>query len=317
MDRTLIFGLSALLAASPVLAESAPKTFELSEGRFTELPAAAPTTLPAPEPALKNVERLIDLKQFNAAHRQALGWLLAHKADPNYPFGLFLLAQGLNGDDEPIEAFYYCDELLDNHPASTYYAGALDLQYAIADSLLNGRKVKSAGLKIFSGTDDAIEMLFRIRERAPGSPLSERALRRTADFYFSDGQFDLAADAYGAYAKAYARSPNYPEILLRQAFSNYAQFTGLRFDPTPLVNARTQMNEMVNKYPEAAERENIPAFIDSIDKTLARKLATTADFYRRTGKPGAEKAIQRTLVEQFPQSDEAQRARAQLEKAGG
>ena len=108
-----------------------------------------------------------------------------------------------------------------------------------------------------------------------------------------------------------------PEILLRQAFSNYAQFTGVRFDPTPLVNARTQMQELIEKYPEVARRENMQSFVDSIDKTLARKLFVTADFFKRTSKPAAEKVMLQTLVSQYPQSDEAQQARRrQLLHAG-
>jgi outer membrane assembly lipoprotein YfiO len=142
--------------------------------------------------------------------------------------------------------------------------------------------------------------------------MAERALRRTADYYFADGQFDLAADAYGAHAKAYPRNPNLPEILLRQAFANYAQFTGVRFDPTPLVDARAQMLELINRYPEVAERENIASFVDSIDKTLARKLWVTADFYRRTNKPVAQKQVLEVLVKEYPQTDEAQNARQML-----
>jgi len=101
-------------------------------------------------------------------------------------------------------------------------------------------------------------------------------------------------------------------MMLRQAFSNYAQFTGIKFDPTPLVNARSQMEDLIDAYPDVATRENIPSFVDAIDKTLARKLWVTADFYRRTDKPDAEKTVLNVLVKQYPQSDEAQQARKVL-----
>lgn len=317
MSRTLIHLAAWTLVAGMMPAASfaerlEPKTFELNDGRFTEVPTSAAAETPRADETLKRVEQLIDRKDFSAAQRTVLAWLLSHKGDPNYDLGVYLMAQAVNGDDDPVKAFYYCDELLDGFPASPYYAPALELQYQIADSLLNGRKIKALGLKFFDGTDEAIEMLFRIQTRSPGSPLAERALRRTADFYFADGQFDLAADAYGAHAKSYPRSPDLPEILLRQAFSNYAQFTGVRFDPTPLANARAQMMELIEKYPEVARRENIQSFVDSIDKTLARKLWVTADFYKRTNKPEAEKFVLQTLVSQYPQSDEAQEARRLL-----
>lgn len=297
-------------------AEAQPRTFELNDGRFTEVPTTNPSDLPKTDPVLKRIENLIDRQQFAAADKESLAWLLSHKNDPNYALGLYLHAQALDGNGDPIKAFYYCDELLDTFPASPYYAPALELQYRIADSLLSGRKLSFLGMKVLSASDDAIEMMFRIQQRAPGSPLAEKALRRTADYYFANGDFDLAADAYGAFAKQYPRNPDLPEILLRQAFSNYAQFTGVRFDPTPLINARQQMVDLINQYPEVAQRENIPSFVDSIDKTLARKLWVTADFYRRTNKPEASRVTLRVLINQYPQSDEAQQARKLLEVQG-
>ncbi len=315
MRRTLITlaaGMLVSVGANRVYAEAAPKTFELNDGRFTEVPTTNPADLPKADPALKRVESQIDRKQFSAAEKDSLNWLVSHRNDPNYDLGLYLHAQALNGNSDPIKAFYFCDQLLDTYPASPYFAQALELQFAIGDSLLSGRKLSFAGLGILDGSDDAIEMMFRIQQRSAGSPMAERALRRTADYYFSQGDFDLAADAYGAHAKTYPRNPNLPEILVRQAFSNYAQFTGVKFDPTPLINARAQMSDLIQRYPEVAQRENIASFVDSIDQTLARKLLVTADFYNRTNKPDAAKSTLQVLVNGYPQTDEAQRAKKML-----
>ena len=304
--------MSAAVSTATLAAGPTSRTFELNDGRFTEVPTTNPDTLPKPDPALRHIAALLDRQDFRGARYEALDWALAHKGDPNYDQVLYLLAQAFNGSNETLKAFYYCDALMDGYPASQYYTAALQLQYDIADQLLSGRKLKALGLSIFSGTDEGIEMMFRIQQRAPGDPLAEKALRRTADFYFATGDFDLAADAYGAHAKQYPRDPDLPEILLRQAFSNYAQFTGVKFDPTPLVNARSQMVDLIDKYPDVARRENLQSFVDSIDKTLARKLWVTADFYRRTGKPTAQRTVLAVLVKQYPQSDEAQQARTIL-----
>ena len=285
------------------------RTFELTGGRFAEVPTTDPATLPKADPVLKRIELLLDRNDYSAAKSTAVRWLLDHKNDPNYDQGLYLAAQAWNGLDEPVKAFYYCDQLMDAFPGSAYFRPALDLQFKIGDSLLAGRSLQFLGIHGLDGTDEGVEMMFRIQSRSPGSPLAEQALRRTADFYFADGQFDLAADAYAAHVKAYPRDPNLSEILVKQAFANYAQFTGTRFDPTPLVNARAQMEDLINKYPDVAKRENMPSFVEAIDKTLAKKLLVTADFYRRTDKPAAQKVMLRVLTQQFPQSDEAQQAK--------
>src|SRR5437762_2932300 len=84
---------------------------------------------------------------------------------------------------------------------------------------------------VLDRTDEAIEMLWRVQQRSPGSPLAEQALKRTADFFYRDGQFDLSAAVYGVYIERYPRSPLVPEVRLKQAYSNLAQMRGLRFDP--------------------------------------------------------------------------------------
>jgi outer membrane protein assembly factor BamD (BamD/ComL family) len=49
------------------------------------------------------------------------------------------------------------------------------------------------GIPAFHAYDEAVEMLYRIQQRSPGSQLAERALLRTANYYFSDQQYDFAA----------------------------------------------------------------------------------------------------------------------------
>ena len=304
--------LALALSTAAASAQPTSRTFELNGGRFTEVPSTNPAGLPKPDPTLKRVQVLLDRHDYAAAKSTALRWLLEHKNEPNYDEALYLMAQAMNGLNQPIKAFYYCDQLLDSYPGSAYFRPAVELQFAIGDGLLKGRPVGKLLFLDLDGTDEGVEMMFRVQARSPGSPLAERALRRTADYYYSDGQFDLAADAYGAYIKAYPRSTDLPDILVRQAFANYAQFTGVKFDPTPLVNARAQMDDILNKYPDVAKRVNMQSLVEAIDKTLARKLLVTADFYKRTGKPKARDVVLRVLTQQYPQTDEAQQAKQQL-----
>jgi outer membrane protein assembly factor BamD (BamD/ComL family) len=101
-------------------------------------------------------------------------------------------------------------------------------------------------------------------------------------------------------------------VKLRQAFANYAQFRGLRFDATPLVDARAQLNEIVAQYPELAQEEGLPAVLERIDRTFAEKLYVTADFYRRTHEPRAAAYTYRYLIDAYPNTPEAQKAQQAL-----
>ena len=86
------------------------------------------------------------------------------------------MADNLYRADDWIKSFYYLDELLDKYPESSLFYPALNLQYQIADGFLNGHLRKFLGMHILSAEEEAIEMLFRIQQRSPGSELAEKCL---------------------------------------------------------------------------------------------------------------------------------------------
>jgi outer membrane assembly lipoprotein YfiO len=182
------------------------------------------------------------------------------------------------------------------------------MQYQIADRFLNGYKRRFCRIPMFHAYDEAVEMLFRIQHRAPGSQLAERALLRTANYYYHDGQYDFAADTYAAYLRSYPRSPITARVRLREAYSMYAQFRGPKFDATPAIDAREQLKELIAQYSELAKEEDLPALVDRIDHTLMQKLLVTGDFYRRTHQPLGAAYTYRYVLKAYPQSEEARQA---------
>lgn len=289
-----------------------PQVSELTDQGWQDV--AKPTSRPASDPALDRAEELLAHNQYNLAKKIALRWVLDHKDSPLRDRGLYLVAEAFFQYGDRIKSFYYLDELMDEYPESSYFYRALEKQYEIADAYLRGYKRRFMLIPLFSAEDEAIEMLYRIQQRSPGSPLAEKALLRTADYYYSSGDYELAADAYAAYARNYPRSPALPQTRLRQAFSAYAQFRGLRFDPTELVNARAQLVDLIQAYPDLAARDNLPAIIARIDQTLAEKIYVTAEYYRRTSQPKGAVWNYRYLIESYPDEPAADLARKRLEK---
>ena len=284
-------------------------TFFLTSTALSTPQATGPSTQQTepsgPNPTLDRAQALLQGNRWKAAHDLLVPWLNTNPHAPERDRAIYLMAEVYYESGDRIRAFYHLDELLDNHPESKLYFPALDFQYVIADAYLNGYKDSFLGMPILDRTDEAIEMLFRIQERSPGSPIAEKALKRTADYYFNDSEFDLAADAYETFIRGYPRSPDIPQMRLRQAFSNLAQFRGPRFDATPLINARSQFRAIEVQYPELAAEANVPQWIDHIDADLARKEYLVADFYRRTGRPGGAVFMYRYVLQTYPRSPEA------------
>jgi outer membrane assembly lipoprotein YfiO len=289
------------------------QSWELRGRDWAQVPSADPNA-PA-DPQLDRVEQLLNGRRGKAAFGEAVAWLKTNANNaPQRDRALFLAARSLWVADDGVKAFYYCDELLDTYPESGYYQPALELQYSIADNYLDRGTRRFLGLPVGDYDDEATEMLFRVQQRAPGSQLAERALLRTADHYYARGDYDLAGDAYAAYARSYPRSPEVARVRLQQAYSYLAQFRDPKFDATPVVDARTQLADLLQTDPQLAQQNNVPALIDRIDSTLAQKLATNADYYRRTGKPQAAAFLYEQVVKTYPNTPEADQAQRALER---
>lgn len=311
-----IVTMTVLCTAAAAMAQTADtppqptsQAWELRGRDWAQVPGADPD-LPA-DPALDRVEQLLNRGSGKAAFKEAVRWLQANPyTTPQRDRALFLAARALSVSGDGIKSFYYCDELLDSFPESPYYQPALELQYQIADRYLNQGTRRFLGIPVGDYNDEATEMLFRIQQRSPGSQLAEKALLRTADHYYGRSDYDLAGDAYAAYARSYPRSPEVSRVRLQQAYSYLAQFRDPKFDATPVVDARAQLADLLQSDPQLAEQERITSLIERIDSTLAQKLNITADYYRRTGKPESAAFLYDQVVKSYPTTPEADIARS-------
>lgn len=302
-----------LLAYLPGHVSAAPKTWELQDSAWQQSSTDQQPELPI-DPDLRRVQEMIDRHQGKAAKELVVRWIKSNPGHPQHDKALMLLSDACFEYGDRIRAYYFLEELMDKHPASPLFQRALQREYEIADAFLNGYKLKILGMRIQSANDQAIDILYRIQLRSPGSQLAERSLLRTADWYYADGQFDLAGDAYAAYVRQYPRSPLVPRVQLRGAFCSYAQFRGVKFDATPLLDARAQLVALVEDQPTLAREENIPDFINRIDRTFARKLLVTADFYHRTNQPSAAAFYCATLIKVYPDTQEAASAQQMFDR---
>ncbi len=316
MSRFVFFGIALVLLMSLPASAAAPGAWEQdANGKWRQVdrPATA-TSAPTDEPTLNRIEQLIDARRYRQAEDRAIAWLLApaNRNSSARDRALFLVARALYGFGNRIKSFYYLDELVDTYPESPLFFPALNMQYGIADAFLEGYRRRFARMPLFRADEEAIEMLYRVRNRAPGSPLAERALLRTADHYRFDGQFDFAADAYAFYARQYPRSPMTPRARLWGAYCSLAQFRGVQFDATLVIDAREQLRSIAAAYPDLAKEEDIDSILARIDGAFAKKLYTTATFYRRTNEPGAAAYTYRYLMMAYPTAEETARAKMWL-----
>ncbi len=203
---------------------------------------------------------------------------------------------------------------MDEYPESDLFGAALQKQYDIADAYLSGYKDRFLFMRILDEGGEAVQMMWRIQQRSPGSPLAEKAMLRTADYYyFSERDYDLAEDTYNAYSHNYPGSPEVPRVRLRAAFASLAQFRGVKFDATSLIDARAQLMEIQRRYPDLAIEENVQTVLDQIDAAFCKKLLDQGGVLRENvRKPRGAVYEFRFLAQTYPNSPEAAEARRHL-----
>ena len=312
MAKWVLLGLVAGLFLSVGVARGDyGQTFEFREGRWLEVqkPATQPVV---DEPALDQAEGLLAHNDYKAAKKVLLAWEKTHKHSPVRDRCILLLSEVFYQQGNRVKSFFYCDELLEEYPESKLFPAALQKQFDIATAYMNGYKDKFLGMRILDMGAEAVEMMWRIQQRSPGSPLAEKGMLATANYYYGDGQYDLAEDAYNCYVKSYPNSDKVPLAKLHAAFASLAQFRGVKFDASHIIDARVQLMAIQREYPELAAEENVATVLEQIDSAFAKKLLDEGEFYQRTGVPKGAAYMYRFLAQTYPESPEAWEARQAL-----
>jgi outer membrane assembly lipoprotein YfiO len=299
-----------LLFASPALARNYG-TWEYREGLWVKKPQTTQAA-PQPEPMLDEAEQLLASNDLKPAKKVLLDWEKSHKHSPSRDRCIFLLARLFYQKDDRIKSFFYCDELMDEYPESKLFQTALQWQYDIAKAYMDGYKESFLGIRFVDRGGEAVEMMWRIQQRCPGSPLAEMGLLDTADYYFNDRDYDLAEETYNFYVQSYPNSPEVPRVKLRAAYSSWAQFRGTKFDASNIIDAQAQLLVIQRQYPELASEENVQTALDHIDEAFARKLLEQGDYYQRTGQLKGAVYQYRFLAQTYPNSPDAAEARIRL-----
>jgi outer membrane protein assembly factor BamD (BamD/ComL family) len=164
--------------------------------------------------------------------------------------------------------------------------------------------------------DDGVEILNRVYERIPGTPLGEVALRLKADYYFKNGDMGPAQDEFANLAKEFPAGRYTQTAMLRSAEAADAAFPGVKFDDRPLAEAEERYHQVQAAYPEYAKRESVGERLEAIRQKRADKDLDIARYYEYTKHPGAAQYYYRLIISERPDTLAASEARQRLRAMG-
>ena len=310
----LTLGLLLCVTATPARAESVNLT---APDALTEVQRQAST--PADDVVVE-VRRLIAAEAYKDAETRATAWL--EEAESATPPDATRAAMLLARADARIarnrlwRALFDLEKLIVEHPASELYLDAIEREYEVALRLVGGWKRRILGLRVLPTDGEGEELLIRVQERAPGTPVAERAAIALADYYYDKQQMRLAAEAYRLFLENHADSPRRERAMLRLIQSSLSRFKGPNFDATGLIEAQERLDNFQTEFPVAAERIGAEALHQRIRESLARRDLASAGWYQRRGDPVAERFIYRRLLETYPDTDAGRVAAERLTTQG-
>ncbi len=286
--------------------------------------------VPAPEPGTENgdldiARALLAERKYVQARKAFREWFKRYPDSPRRPEALFYAADvetyaANEGKPNDLwQAHEWYEEILNGWAGTEWAERALRRELVVAELFLfkgQKRKIWKGFLRV-SATEEALEILDRIVvDRAPGTLLAEQALLMQANYHFDHGEFDEAEKAYARLSRDYPRGKYVRLALERSADSALASFAGIEFDDAPLLEAEERYRQFEDRFPKAAQEDDVPATLANIRNRRAEKEYSIAEYYLRAKHPQAALYYFKSVAANWPDTVWAEKARLKLEALG-
>ncbi len=265
---------------------------------------------------LTRVQQLLDDHKPAKAVKLSTKWLKENTVSDYIELGLKLQADAFYDNKQFFKSYQSYEKVLNEYGATTYFKYAINREIDIAQRFLAGQKRNFWTIFWVTARLEALKILDDIDARWPGSPAAARAVMTRADYYYDKAKYFEAEQEYHRVVVSYARSSHYTRAMYQEAQSKFKQYAGIYYDSICLDEALVLYSQFKLRFPDEAARLDIDSIISYINEEKIKKEYEIADFYYRTGKTQQAVIYWNNVIEMAPQSDYAQRALDNIQKAG-
>lgn len=265
--------------------------------------------------AVDQARRWLATGEPRKARRLLKKWTRSNPEDERYYEAMFLLGEAYFETRDFYKAYESYVVVVQNTGGDMFYK-TIRREMDVARAFLSGQKRIVFGFLRLPAFDDGLKILDGVWELVPGTRLGEQALKLKADYYFANGDLDLAQDTYALLGREFPNGRWSRLAMLRAAAAAYAAFPGIKFDDRALLDADERYRQLKATYPEIAQRENVDAQLESIRQERAEKDLYIAKWYEKTDAANAAEYYYRRVLKDWPDTLAAEQARARLRGMG-
>lgn len=166
----------------------------------------------------------------------------------------------------------------------------------------------------FDTQGHAMRALKSIWLHDPTGPLADDAVMMEATYHLRDGNWQEAARKFQLLREQFPQSQHLETAFVLGGHVELMSYQGPSYDGRSLETARQLRESTIRLFPKSADRERIRTELKKIESAKAERLYDRVRFYQRKDRPKAVAVACRQVIEQFPMSEQAQKAREVLAK---
>ncbi len=226
----------------------------------------------------------------------------------------FLIAEEQYSKRNWVKAVRQYDEFLDKYPTSWLAESALERQYSVAVAYLNGEKRTVLLVLRLSAVEDGAKIMQKIADRTGDAPIAKRSLITLARSYEKQKMYMEAYETWVDISSRWPTGQTGQQALLEMGQDLHSSYKGPFYDHRGLNSAKSYYANYALRYPDDAKARDISGKQTLIDEQMAYKQYLIGRYYDRTDDDAAAEMYYGKVMNQWPDTNGAQRARARLDE---
>ena len=167
---------------------------------------------------------------------------------------------------------------------------------------------------VFDTEGRALQALKSIWLNDPTGPLADDALMLTASYHLRNNDHMEAARVYKILREQYPNSQHIQNAFVLGSHVRLMSYQGPAYDGKALDEARQLKDSTLKIFPNTKDRPRLQADLRQIDEAKAERDWGRVVFYQKKGKPRAVAVYCRQILENYPDTSYAPRAREKLDE---
>ena len=315
MKRTLRFVLPLMMLALIVLPQRAPAPIIYREGEgFSSGDLTDIEIKRNAEEQYKSAQHYEAQEDYK---RAAASYRLVVRRFPRSdiaPTAQFRSGQMLEKEGKLQRAFYEYQGLVEKYPKSPDFEAALQAEYNIGKAYLDGKRVDVYGVPTLPSMAKAQEMFHKIVTNAPYGKIAPLAQYGIGQALEKSGAIAATVTAYQQVVDRYPNSDIAPNAMYQIGYVYFQASRTTGYDQTAAIRAQEAFEDFLLRYPNS---EKVPQAQDNLKTLQGRKTENSyniAKFYDKQRNYKAAYVYYNEVVQQQPDSPEAQRAKQRMDE---